>query len=324
MTFILGVDVGGTFTDVCAVSDRGDVFTAKAPSTPRDLTQGVLDGLKLVASDAGLSLPRLLASTVKFAHGTTQTSNVIFTWLGTPTGLITTQGFADEILIMRARGRVAGVGLAARRHLRATSKPPQIVPRHRIAEIRERVDYRGRVLVAAERADITEAVDRLLSNGVESIAVSLLWAHENPAHELLVEEVIRQRAPGIHVTLSHRLAPVVGEYERAATAVVNAFVAPTVEQYLTRLGALLSDLGLAVPLLVLQASGGVMTAQDTVPLHTVESGPAAGMMAVRELSQAVGLPNLIAVDVGGTTFKAACSSTANGRWHARRSSISTA
>ena len=319
MAFILGVNVGGTFTDVCAVSDRGDVFTAKAPSTPRDLTQGVLAGLKLVASDAGLPLPELLASTVKFAHGTTQTSNVIFTWQGTPTGLITTQGFADEILIMRARGRVAGVGLAARRHLSATSKPPQIVPRHRIAEIRERVDYRGRVLVTADRADITEAVERLLSKGVESIAVSLLWAQENPVHELLVEEVIRQRAPGVHVTLSHRLAPVVGEYERAATAVVNAFVAPTVEQYLTRLGALLSDLGLAVPLLVLQASGGVMTALDTVPLHTVESGPAAGMMAVRELSQAVGRPNLIAVDVGGTTFKVGL--LIDGEWQVARETV---
>jgi N-methylhydantoinase A len=319
MTFILGVDVGGTFTDVCAVSDAGQVLTAKAPSTPQDLTKGVVDGLEIVASAAGLALPDLLARTVKFAHGTTQTSNVIFTWQGTRTGLITTQGFADEILIMRARGRVAGVGLAARRHLRATGKPPQIVPRHRIAEISERVDYRGRVLVAAKRQDIEAAVDRLTGQGVRSIAVSLLWSHENPAHELLAEEVVRQRAPGVHVTLSHRLAPVVGEYERTATAVVNAFVAPTVEQYLTRLGTLLSDLGLAVPLLVLQASGGVMTAQDTIPIHTVESGPAAGMMAVRELSRDVGRPNVIAVDVGGTTFKAGL--LIGGEWQVARETI---
>jgi len=303
VTFILGVDVGGTFTDVCAVSDDGEVLTAKAPSTPADLTEGVLAGLGLVATAAGLSLPELLARTTKFAHGTTQTSNVIFTWKGTPTGLITTQGFADEILIMRARGRVAGVGLAARRHLRATDKPPQIVPRRRIAEISERMDRRGRVLVAADRSDIAAAVDRLLDQGAGSIAVSLLWAHENPAHELLVEDVIRQRAPDVHVSLSHRLAPVVGEYERTATAVVNAFVAPTVERYLAHLGGRLSDLGLAVPVLVLQASGGVMAALDTIPIHTVESGPAAGMMAVSELSRTVGRPNIIATDVGGTTFK---------------------
>jgi N-methylhydantoinase A len=319
MAFILGVDVGGTFTDVCAVAPDGVVHTAKAPTTPQDLTQGVLAGLTLVAGQAGLTLPELLRATSKLAHGTTQTSNVMFTWTGAVTGLITTQGFADEILIMRARGRVAGVGLAGRRHLRSTDKPPQIVPRRRIAEIAERIDHRGRVLVAADRVDIAAAVERLLASGVESIAVSLLWAHENPAHELLVEEVVAQRAPGLHVSLSHRLASVVGEYERTATAVVNAFVAPTLEQYLSRLGTQLADLGLAVPLLILQASGGVMPASATVPVHTIESGPAAGMVAVSALSRAVGRPNIIATDVGGTTFKVGL--LVGGEWQVARETI---
>ncbi|HEY7143669.1 MAG TPA: hydantoinase/oxoprolinase family protein [Streptosporangiaceae bacterium] len=319
MAFILGVDVGGTFTDVCAVAPDGVVHTAKAPSTPQDLTRGVLAGLTLVAGQAGLSLPGLLRQTSKFAHGTTQTSNVIFTWTGAVTGLITTQGFADEILIMRARGRVAGVGLAGRRHLRATAKPPQIVPRHRIAEIAERVDHRGRVLVAADRADIAAAVDQLLAAGVEAIAVSLLWAHENPAHELLAAEVIAERAPGVHVSLSHRLAAVTGEYERTATAVVNAFVAPTVERYLQRLGGQLAGLGMTVPLLILQASGGVMAARATTAVHTIESGPAAGMVAVSALSRAVGQPNVIATDVGGTTFKAGL--LVNGEWQVARETI---
>ena len=319
MAFILGVDVGGTFTDVCAVAPDGVVHTAKSPSTPQDLTRGVLAGLALVAGQAGLRLPELLRATSKFAHGTTQTSNVIFTWTGATTGLITTQGFADEILIMRARGRVAGVGLAGRRHLRATDKPPQIVPRHRIAEIAERVDHRGRVLVPADRAGIAAAVDQLLALGCESIAVALLWAHENPAHELLVADVIAERAPGLPVSLAHQLASVTGEYERTATAVVNAFVAPTVEQYLARLGAQLADLGLAVPLLILQASGGVMSAQATVPVHTIESGPAAGMVAVSALSPALGRPNIIATDVGGTTFKAGL--LVGGEWQVARETI---
>ena len=315
----MGVDIGGTFTDVSAVSSDGSVYTAKAPSTPQDLTQGLVAGLALVAEQADLTLTELLERTDKFAHGTTQTSNVIFTWVGATTGLITTQGFADEVLIMRARGRVAGVGLSGRRHLRATDKPPQIVPRHRIVEIAERIDHRGKVLVAAERANIEAAVEHLLAQGVESIAVCLLWSPENPEHELLVETVIHERAPGVHVSLSHRLAPVVGEYERAATAVVNAFVAPTVEEYLAHLGACLNGLGLTVPLLILQASGGVTAAEDTVPIHTIESGPAAGMVAIRALAQAIEQPNIIATDVGGTTFKVGL--LVDGEWQVARETI---
>jgi N-methylhydantoinase A len=301
--FAVGVDIGGTFTDVSMVAEDGNVYTAKSPSTPKDLTEGLLDALRLVADQVGLSLAELLERTDKFAHGTTQTSNVIFTWVGATVGLITTQGFADELLIMRARGRVAGLGLAHRRHLRATDKPPQIVPRHRIVEIAERVDRTGAVLVAARRVDIEAAVRSLLDQGVDSIAICLLWAQENPQHELLVESVVHDLAPNIHVSLSHQLAPVVGEYERAATAVVNAFVAPTVDTYLHQLEARLRDLRLRTPLLVLQSSGGVMTVRDTVPIHTIESGPAAGMVAVRELSAELDAPNIVATDVGGTTFK---------------------
>src|SRR4051794_2237676 len=134
MGFVVGVDIGGTFTDASVVSADGTAYAAKSPSTPKDLTEGLLASVGLVAEQLGLTLPELLAQTDKFAHGTTQTSNVIFTWVGATVGLITTQGFADELLIMRARGRVAGLGLAERRHLRATEKPPQIVPRGRIAE----------------------------------------------------------------------------------------------------------------------------------------------------------------------------------------------
>ena len=227
MSYIVGVDIGGTFTDASAVrQDDARVFTAKAPSTPDDLTRGLLEALEFLAEDAGETLESLLARTTKFAHGTTQTSNIMLTWVGATTGLITTSGFADEILIMRARGRVAGVSLANRRHLRATDKPPQIVPRHLIVEVAERVDYRGRVVLPLHEADVTLAVDHLVELGVESIAVSLLWSPMNPTHELRIAEIIAERAPHVYVSLSHKLAPVVGEYERTSTAVVNAFVGP--------------------------------------------------------------------------------------------------
>lgn len=320
MGFIVGVDIGGTFTDVAAIStETGETFTTKARTTPWDLIEGLVDGLQLVAQQAGMTTEDLLANTDKFAHGTTQTSNVIFTWVGAKTGLITTRGFGDEILIMRARGRVAGLGLADRRHLRATDKPPQIVPRHRIAEVSERVDHRGQVLIPLRRAEAERAVRSLLDQGVESIAVSLLWAHENPDHELLIRDIVRELAPDVHVSLGHLLARVSGEYERASTAVVNAFVAPTVERYMERLVTRLDDLRLRAPLLVLQASGGVTGAEQSVPVKTIESGPAAGMVAVKALMDRVGHRNVIATDVGGTTFKVGL--LVNGEWSVTQETI---
>lgn len=317
---IVGVDIGGTFTDAAAVSlQDGRVYTAKSRSTPDDLVDGLLASLELVAEQLGTTLPDLLSRTAKFAHGTTQTSNVIFTWRGARVGLLTTRGFADEILIMRARGRVAGVSLSGRRHLRATSKPPQIVPRERIEELSERIDHRGRVIVPLNTAEVEAAVERLLAQGVESLAVSLLWSPENPAHEEFVEQVVRSRWPDLHVSLSHRLAPVLGEYERVSTAVVNAWVAPTVERYLGHLSETLTRRGLRCPVLVLQAGGGVVQAEDTVPVHTVESGPAAGMVAVRALSEALGMPRIIATDVGGTTFKVGL--LVDGEWATARETI---
>jgi N-methylhydantoinase A len=310
--FAIGVDVGGTFTDACAISlDDGVVYTGKARSTPKNLVDGLLASLELVAQDAGMGLGDLLGRTVMLAHGTTITSNVMLTWRGAHAGLLTTRGFADELLIMRARGRVAGISLSERRHLRATSKPPQIIPRARIAELSERIDHHGSVLVPLDESEVVAAVERLLASGVDSLAVALLWSPENPVHELAVERIVRERWPDLHVSLSHRLASVLGEYERTATAVINAWVAPSVERYLDHLTSTLAARGLGCPVLVVQAAGGVLQAEDTVPIHTVESGPAAGMVAVRALAEAVGERRIIATDVGGTTFKVGLLSDGN-------------
>jgi len=304
LVFVIGADVGGTFIDAAAVRlEDGTIYTAKARSTPPNLVSGLLESIGLLAEQAEISVEQLLAGAVKFAHGTTLTSNVIFTGNGATTGLLTTRGFADELLIMRARGRVAGISQTERRHLSATNKPPQIVPRERIEEIAERVDHRGRVLVPLDPDEVVAAVERLLALGLESLAISFLWSPQNPAHELAAERVVRERWPGLHVSVSHRLASVLGEYERASTAVVNAWVAPKVEGYMESLEATLRELGLRCPLLIVQASGGVVQAEDAVPIHTVESGPAAGMVAVRALADAVGARRVIATDVGGTTFK---------------------
>jgi N-methylhydantoinase A len=302
--YIIGVDIGGTFTDVAVVDvARGAVATAKVRTTPADLTAGVLAALELAAAEAGSGLDDLLAAAVKVAHGTTLTSNVMFSWSGARTGLLATRGFGDEIFIMRARGRVAGMGLGERRHYRATDKPPRIVAPELIEEVVERVDHHGRALVALTRAEAERAISALLAKGAKSVAIALLWSPANPAHELLLEQVLRERAPAVHASLSHRLAPVLGEYERTATAAVNAYVGPTVTAYLRDLGERLRQHGLKRPLLVVQANGGVAQVDETVPINTIESGPAAGLVAAKALMDAAGHRNVIATDVGGTTFK---------------------
>jgi N-methylhydantoinase A len=304
MPYLIGVDIGGTFTDAAAIEvDSGAVLTAKARTTPTDLNQGVCDALMGVAEAAGLQLERLLNEATKFAHGTTQTSNVMFTWSGARTGLLATRGFGDELLIMRARGRVAGLGLAERRHFRATDKPHRVVPSHLIEEVAERVDHHGEPIVPLTREEAERAVGRLVDLGVESIAISLLWSHENPAHERLLEAVIRDRAPEVYVSSSHTVAPVLGEYERTATTAVNAYVGPAVVDYLNGLDAQLSGMGLREPVMIVQADGGVVRADKATPVATIESGPAAGMVAVREVARNTDRRNVIATDVGGTTFK---------------------
>ncbi|WP_461163224.1 hydantoinase/oxoprolinase family protein [Arthrobacter sp. R4-81] len=314
MPFVIGVDIGGTFTDV-VVLDRTTQreVIAKSPTTPLDLMEGLLDGVTRAAEQFGLSLTELLSETERFSHATTQTTNVMFTWqLGAVVGLLATRGFGDEILIMRARGRVAGLGLTERRHLRATDKPRQIVTRERIAELPERVDRSGRVIEPLRREDVESGVRSLLAQGVTSFAVTLLWSHQRPAHEQLVREVIRDLAPDAHVSLSSEISPVTGEYERTSTTVVNAFIAPTLEKYLERLNQRLTAEGLRVPILIFQAGGGVSDIPSVLPVSTIESGPAGGMVAVQKLAAAMKQERVIATDVGGTTFKVGL--IVDGRW----------
>jgi N-methylhydantoinase A len=320
LQFIVGIDVGGTFTDACAVRvDGSAVYVAKVPTTPDDLIRGLLTGLEELADAADLDVEQLLSATKKFVHGTTQTSNVMFTWSGARTGLIATRGFGDELLIMRARGRVAGLSLTERRHLRNTQKPPTIVDPELIVEVNERVDARGNVLVALQPSERERAVRALIDHDVDAIAVALLFSPRNPTHELQLEDTIRQLAPDVHVSLSHRVAPILGEYERTSTTAVNAYVAPTLESYLERLQHELSQLGLRSEVLIVHADGGVAQVRQAVPVRTIESGPAAGMVAVKALASDAGMPDVIATDVGGTTFKVGL--ITNGDWGYSRETI---
>lgn len=303
-SFTIGVDVGGTFTDLALLeSTRPDLRIIKTPTVPDDPIAGVWQALELAAEAVGVSVEDLLARTVKLVHGTTLTTNLLINRDGARVGLLTTRGFGDTMLIMRAKGRVAGLSLAERRHYRTTDKPEPIVDHPLIAEVAERADYKGAVLVPLDDADAGRAIRRLLEHGAESFAVCLLWSFKNPAHERRLKALLGRMAPGAHVSCSSDLSPLIGEYERSATAVLNAYVAPRVEGYLRALRADLGARGLGVAPLILQSHGGAAHPDEVIPIQTVESGPAAGIVGAKFLGDLLGLPNVIATDVGGTTFK---------------------
>ena len=191
MGFIVGIDIGGTFTDAVAVNVvTGRVLQAKTPTTPDDLTDGVIVAIDELCAGRWAAAAELLGQTVKFVHGTTQSSNIMFTWTGARTGLLATRGFGDQVLIMRAIGRVAGRSLSDRRHFRTMDKPPAIVPKERIREVAERVDYKGDVLVALDLDNARQAIHELIDQGVDAIAIALLWSFRNPVHEEALAELV--------------------------------------------------------------------------------------------------------------------------------------
>jgi len=312
--FCIGVDIGGTFTDVAVVQEgRERAILGKAPTTPEDFLQGVLDALEDAAQHMGLPLRDLLEDTQLLAHSTTITSNVLWTRSGPRVGLLATRGFADQILIMRGIGRVAGLSLAERRHYRATDKPDPLVPRQRIRELAERMDSSGTVLVPLDEAEArTQIRDLIEREGIEALAVGLLWSFRNPAHERQVAALGKREFPGLRVSLSSEVSGRQGEYERTATAVLNAYVGGAMEGYLKGLTLRLAEKGLRQTPLIVQSNGGLTPAGEVVPVRTIESGPAVGVVGAARLAAELGRPNLIATDVGGTTFKVAL--IQEGRW----------
>ena len=305
MQYIVGVDIGGTFTDCVALDEHGTVTLGKALSTPDDFAVGALNAVAdaarnlNVASDADL-----LASTRLFFHGCTVADNTLITRTGPKTGLLTTEGFGDTLLIMRGR---TTEGLTESEAFRAStqSKPDPIIPRALIEEVAERIDYKGSALIRLEESEVHRAVGALFERGVESIAIALLWSLSNDRHEQVLASFIKQRHPQIYLSLSSEVAPFLGEYERTATTAFNAYVGPKIAAYLQRLGTLLKSRGLGREPLIMQAYGGVLGVEDTCKnaVGTIESGPAAGIMGSRFVGAQLGVSNVLATDMGGTTFK---------------------
>jgi N-methylhydantoinase A len=227
MPYNIGVDIGGTFTDCVVVDDLGRLTTGKAPSTPDDFALGTINAVREVAKSLGVSERDLLGPTHLFFHGCTVGDNTLLTRSGPKTGLITTSGFADTLLMMRGK-KTEGLTEVEAAHFSAIEKPQPIVPRPLIAEVTERIDYKGSVLISLDPAEAEVAIDGLVAKGVEAVAVCLLWAIANDSHERAIAELVRSKYPKLFVSISSEVAPFLGEYERTVTTVFNSYIGPTI------------------------------------------------------------------------------------------------
>jgi N-methylhydantoinase A len=315
-SLIIGVDTGGTFTDVIVMDEDGSTVSAKAPTTPDDLAAGVLASIERAAEKMERATEDVLAATRVLRFSGTTATNVLVTRSGALTGMITTRGFEDTLLIGRAVSAWAGNTEDEIRHTYRQRKRDPLVPRRLIRTVAERVDHEGRVLVSLDLDELNRAVDELVAEGIESLAICFLWSIRHPEHEAQAKRRIQERHPSLSVHCSYDVAPTVGEYERFQTTAVDAFTAPVLVAFLDGLRDRMRARGFTGQLLVAQADGGCLYADETRPVYTVQSGPAAGIIASREEGRDIGHRNLICTDVGGTTFDVGLVS--DGNWvHAR-------
>lgn len=304
MPYVVGIDVGGTFTDAFASDETGSIVASKTPSTPSDFSRGVLQAVDDLAAKLELSVREFLEEVSYICHGTTSTLNALVTGDVAKIGFITTKGHRDSTYIMNLEGRYAGLGADQIQDVLTTSKPAPLLPKRRAREVTERIDYKGLLLVALNEDEVRDAVRDLIDDGVEAIAVSLLWSFVNPVHEKRVREIVHELAPNLYVGLSCEISPRIREYARSATTIMSTQVGPTLRDYLRPLSADLSDRGLKGPLLVMQGAGGAVSAEEAPKnaITTIGSVLTGGVIGSSRLGDSLGHKNIISTDVGGTTF----------------------
>jgi N-methylhydantoinase A len=293
----VGVDSGGTFTDICLFEeDEGRVEVWKVSSTPDDpsrgIAQGVEEGMRRVAPESG---DRPAATVSYFGHGTTVATNALIQHRGVPTGLVATDGFRDLLEIGRQK-RPDLYDIFA-------DKPLTLVQRDLRLEVAERVRHDGTVEVSLDEEGVRAAARRLRAADVSAVAISFLYSFVRPEHERRAKEILREEYPEAFICTSHEIAPEFREFERLSTAVVNAYLGPVMKRYIDRLAPRLSSLGMSVTPHLTQSNGGVIgfeTAADK-PVRTVLSGPSTGVVGAQAIGEAAGLPDLITFDMGGTS-----------------------
>ncbi len=292
----LGIDIGGTFTDVVLLAADGLMQTQKVLSTPDDYAAGVIEGALGLLAAAGVEPGEITA----IVHATTVASNTVLEGRGARTALITTEGFRDVLEMRRLRIPVM--------YDLQYDKPPPLVPRRRRYEIAERAGPRGDVWRELDPASVAAVAEAVKRDGVDSAAIALLHSYANPEHEHRAAELVRDvLGDEVYVTCSADILPEIREYERTSTAVVNAYVGPAVTRYIGSLTAKLEAAGITAPLEIMQSGGGTMSPAAALkrPAYLVESGPAAGVIACAHLARLTARPNMISFDMGGTTAKAA-------------------
>jgi N-methylhydantoinase A len=297
MAYRVGIDIGGTFTDFALLREaEGDVRLYKNLTTPEDRSLGVMSGLARLAEMEGKSLEAFLSECDAIVHGTTVADNALIEMDGALTGLICTEGFRDEMEYRR--------GFKESIWDPTLPPPSQIVPRRRRLTVPERIMADGSVHTPLDEQAVRDQCAKLRKQGVESVAVSLLFSFLNPAHELRVAEIVAGEMPDARISLSHKVLPRAPEYDRTSTTVVNAFVAARVADYLERLVVRLRDAKYANRLMVMQASGGVMTVDyiEGAPVRVLASGPAGGVVGSAHTGSAKGYRDLLCVDMGGTSY----------------------
>jgi N-methylhydantoinase A len=291
----IGIDVGGTFTDLVAIDDTGHTVFAKSLSTPQDQSIGVIDGLQELARRHDLTLAQLLARTTSIVHGTTVATNALLERKGAKVALLTTQGHRD-VLEMRE-------GMKPNRYELRSSPPAPLVPRQLRFGIRERVGPDGAILTPLDMGVLDEAIADIRASGANAVAMCYLHAYKNPSHEQATEARLRAQLPELYISRSSDVLPQIKEFERVSTTVVNSYVGPTVRLYLTNLDRRLREAGFGGNLFIVLSHGGMAPVEEAVRLAaaTVLSGPAGGVAGARRCAQLLDIGDLLPFDVGGTS-----------------------
>lgn len=303
MGYHIGIDVGGTFTDVCVAGPSGEISVYKTPTTP-DIATGVLDALRLAAQAAGMGLSEFLASLDRFGHGSTVAVNALLQRRGVRTGLITTRGFGDTLWIARMMAMTTGLSPEQWTHYRLRQRPDPLIDRRLVREVDERVDYRGQVLVPLREEVARRAIRALLAQDIQALAICTLWSFQNPVHERMLRDIAHQLAPDLYVCISSDLVPVIKEYERMATTVVNAYLGPVVRDYIRDMDAQLKASGFRSAFFMLNSVGGVIPPEEAgvKPVQLLGSGPSGGVLAASFLAAQLGHSHVVTADMGGTSF----------------------
>lgn len=292
MAWRIGVDSGGTFTDVCLFDDTaGRMEIWKVPSTPHDPSEAISAGIEQGVSNSGAKV----ADVGYLGHGTTVGTNALLQHKGAPTGLITTEGFRDLLEIGRQkRPSLYDVQI---------DKPEILVPRNWRKDVAERMRHNGDIETPLDEDKLRSIIRKMRDEGIKSIAVCFLYGFMHTAHEKIARRILNEEFPDGFHSVSHEVAPEFREFERMTTTVVNVYLGPIMRTYINRLAQRLTELGVAVPAHLTQSNGGVISLDQAaeLPVRTILSGPATGVVAAQEIGKRIGIENLITFDMGGTS-----------------------